>query len=886
MPRRPESVLGTRGQQGSRPLAHAGVLGAVAMLATALVLVQPVRGAGQAALNAAAAAWRGIFADRPKTTFSQRMIVLLTAPSLADRVASATSPPTAADERRWVAEAEAAQRILLTGLHDHGVDVRPEVSFVRTLNGFSAVLDPRAVAALERAPGVTGLFPVRTVYPASISAETLARPEFALGQGRRPESGVAGVDGSGITIALLDTGVDRSHPYLHGQVLRGIDLLGGDRGAAAAGRPDQPGTLENHGTRMAGILVGTGGPAGLRGIAPGASVLPIRVLGWQQAADGSYALLGRGDELIAGLERAVDPNRDGDVSDAARIALAAVTEPYSAFADSPEARAVRGATELGTLVVAAAGNDGPGGDGFGTVGTPGGAPDALTVGALDARRSVLGVPIALRLGGGAPARSETGRLLGAVPPSSTQTLGVTALFGPTLAHADRPSDERAAGTVLADFFDTHGVSLVAGKAVLLGDGSALASKTRNAAQAGAAAVLVPASSLPAGVLDLDEAAAIPVVAISGAAGRDAAGALAGGTKATVTLGPTAPSANPLDGHVAAFSSGGIAFGGGVEPELVAPGVGIATADAGRASDGSGLYATVTGTSAAAAIVAGDAALLAQARPSLGAAELRGALAGSAVPVANGTAVPSVTVQGAGRVDTAAAAAASLAVEPAVLAFSRVSGDRWQGVRTITVHNLGAKPLDVHFALTVDGGGATSIGFAAQPARLRLVPGGQRDVAIVTSAKAGIPPRGSGVLLVAADGAPSARVPWAVTVQPTAERLIGSLQLSNRAFAPSSTAPAVLAFQAGSATSGPSGESVDPVGTLDLELWTPDGKRLGVLARLRDLLPGRYAFGLTGRGPNGKTLAPGRYVLRLRARPVDARDGAAASTAQTAFRIVP
>jgi hypothetical protein len=70
----------------------------------------------------------------------------------------------------------------------------------------------------------------------------------------------------------------------------------------------------------------------------------------------------------------------------------------------------------------------------------------------------------------------------------------------------------------------------------------------------------------------------------------------------------------------------------------------------------------------------------------------------------------------------------------------------------------------------------------------------------------------------------------------------------------------------------------------VELWTPQGKRLGVIATLRDLLPGRYAFGLTGRDANGKLLPPGTYVLRLRAQPVDAEEGTPPSTAQTVFRI--
>ena len=121
---------------------------------------------------------------------------------------------------------------------------------------------------------------------------------------------------------------------------------------------------------MAGLLVGSAaGRAG--GVAPGATVLPIRVAGWQADQRGDYAVYARTDQLLAGLERAVDPNGDGDAHDAARIALIPLVEPFAAFSDSPLARAVEGAQRLDTLVVAAAGNDGPAGPAFGSVGGPG-----------------------------------------------------------------------------------------------------------------------------------------------------------------------------------------------------------------------------------------------------------------------------------------------------------------------------------------------------------------------------------------------------------------------------------------------------------------------------------------------------------------------------------
>jgi hypothetical protein len=62
--------------------------------------------------------------------------------------------------------------------------------------------------------------------------------------------------------------------------------------------------------------------------------------------------------------------------------------------------------------------------------------------------------------------------------------------------------------------------------------------------------------------------------------------------------------------------------------------------------------------------------------------------------------------------------------------------------------------------------------------------------------------------------------------------------------------------------------IQPLSQLDIGLSTPAGRPLGLLARIRDVLPGRYTFQLTGRGPGGATLAPGRYVAAVVAYPAD------------------
>jgi subtilisin family serine protease len=839
---------------------HALLLALVAATATLVLLATEGKSAGQPSAPAAAAAgWRGLVGSRPRVAIGQRFIVVLKTPSLAQRVQRAGGIVGTRQERRWTDTVLASQKLLVSRLALHGVRIRPDYSFARVLNGFSALIDSSAIPLVEHDDDVAGVFPVRAAFPAAVSAKILARSDFGPLSGHRPDVSVPGVDGRGVTIALLDTGVDSAVPYLRGRIQEGIDVVGGNPGALAAAKPNDPTQVERHGTQMAGLLVGGGGPAGLAGVATGASILPIRVAGWQPDAFAQWAIYGRTDQLIAGLDRAVDPNDDGDAHDAARVALVALAEPFAGFTDSPEARAAAGALALDTLVVAAAGNDGRAGAGYGDIAGPGGAPAALTVGAVDTRaetdraRIVVRAGLATLLDGSAP-------VAGVVRPTRRLDLKLAVPRGTI-------GGTRTTAPRITDFFSEKGLSLVAGRAALVPIGASPIPAASRAAAAGASAVLLYGThaGLPAGGLGLDESIGVPVVSIPASAARAALTRMAKGQPVVVALGTAKSAANTGDGRVAAFSSAGLAFDGRVKPDLVAPGVGLATSDPGVNPDGSPRFVTVNGSSAAAATVAGAAALLAQARPSLGAGALQGLLTGTARRIEQ----EPITMQGAGIIDIGAATAGELAASPGTLAFGRSTGAGWRARAPIALTNLSTRTLHVTFAVRTENEGAAAVDFQIRPARVAIKPGANAVVnlrAITASAPSGTA-TADGVVIGGVLGGGAVRIPWAIAFGPGDANLIGGATISEPEFTASDTKPVLLSVDAGRVTTVTGHPEIRPLKRLDIVLWRADGTQVGTLALLRDVLPGRYTFGLTGRDPEGQRLPPGGYLIRIVGYPV-------------------
>ncbi|MEU1601017.1 S8 family serine peptidase [Streptomyces sp. NPDC005708] len=172
-----------------------------------------------------------------------------------------------------------------------------------------------------------------------------------------PKAWAAGYDGKGVKIAVLDTGVDGDHPDLKGQVIEAKNF------STAATTADKVG----HGTHVASIAAGTGAKSKgkYKGVAPGAKIISGKVLD-----DDGY---GDDSGILAGMEWAAQQG-----ADIVNLSLGGIDTPDI---DPLEAEVNKLSEQKGILFAIAAGNDGELGDR--TIGSPGSAADALTVGAVD-----------------------------------------------------------------------------------------------------------------------------------------------------------------------------------------------------------------------------------------------------------------------------------------------------------------------------------------------------------------------------------------------------------------------------------------------------------------------------------------------------------------------
>ena len=194
--------------------------------------------------------------------------------------------------------------------------------------------------------GAVALLPVAPAYADGIRAQ-----EWAL-DALHTQQAWQTTKGKGITVAVLDTGVEADHPDLVGNVLAAKDMVGfgateGDRAWA------------RHGTAMASIIAGHGhgygDGDGVLGIAPEARILPVRVILEDDDPQRTKARNTRGNALAEGIRWAADHGADV-------INLSLGDDSASAHPEPAEDEAVQYALKKGVAVVASAGNGGDKGD--------------------------------------------------------------------------------------------------------------------------------------------------------------------------------------------------------------------------------------------------------------------------------------------------------------------------------------------------------------------------------------------------------------------------------------------------------------------------------------------------------------------------------------------
>ncbi|MFF9014411.1 S8 family serine peptidase [Streptomyces sp. NPDC014870] len=168
--------------------------------------------------------------------------------------------------------------------------------------------------------------------------------------------------GKGMTVAVLDTGVDSTVSELRGKVLPGYNFY--DAGGGP-GRLDER-EDDRHGTNMAIAIAGSGAGGGIKGIAPDAKILPVRT--------GDQAFFGNGATL-KGIRYAVD--------NGARVINISSGGPADPEEDQEWQEAVSYAGQKGALIFAASGNDG-----FENPQYPAAIPGVVAVGALDTKGKV------------------------------------------------------------------------------------------------------------------------------------------------------------------------------------------------------------------------------------------------------------------------------------------------------------------------------------------------------------------------------------------------------------------------------------------------------------------------------------------------------------------
>lgn len=484
-------------------------------------------------------------------------------------------------------------------------------------NAVAVTVDASQLPAISVLPGVAKIRPVQH-YEVHL-AETVPYVGGTALQN-------SGFDGTGVRVAVLDSGIDYTHRNLGGsgsladyataansptvipvglfptaKVVGGYDFVGSTWSPSAGTRTEDPNPIDDgpeggHGTNVSDIIAGRSLDGLHKGMAPGAQLYAVKVCS-------SVSTSCNGIALLKGMDFALDPNGDLDPSDAVDVINMSLGSPYGQIEDDLT-QASTNAVALGTVVVVSAGNSA---DRPYIVGSPSISPGAISVAQTQ-------VPSATSI----PAVINSPAVI-AGSYTNTATLPWAPVVGTTTA------DVVYVGRACANPNDAL-LANPAGKIALVLRGTcAISEKVDKAANAGAVGVLVMlAAAGDAQTFSLGGGSNFkPSLVIQQSLGTAIRNRLTAGDVVNATI--SVNSAFPIIGSVVGSSSRGPSMSTqGIKPEIGAPGASV-SADYGT---GNGQVA-FGGTSGAAPMVSGAAAQLIQAHPTRSALQIKAMLMNSA-----------------------------------------------------------------------------------------------------------------------------------------------------------------------------------------------------------------------------------------------------------------
>jgi subtilisin family serine protease len=538
---------------------------------------------------------------------------------------------TRRQERLYLRQLNQNQNALMGQIQALGGTEIARVS--KALDAVIVRVDASQISSIAALEGVRSIRPVRD-YELDLS---VVRPYIGA-----TDVEAAGFDGTGVTVGVLDSGVDYTHKNLGGsglvgdylaaygattadplnksrdglfptaKVIEGYDFVGEEWPSGGLSPDDDPidcgpGTIPapcagGHGTHTSDIVGGHSTDGTHKGIAPGVGLIAVKVCS-------SISTSCSGVAILQGIDFVLDPNDDGNLSDAVDVISFSIGSSYGQREDD-SSEAAQNAVNYGVVFVASAGNSA---DRPYIVGSPSTAPGVLSVAATfypDAKLYLVSTPATTPKG-------AVWQSWSAVPVYTSGTLA----YDTTNASTRRGCVD-AAGT------NPYAAGSHAGQILLIDRGvCAVSLKVANAAAAGAIAAVVannvsqPTCDLPPSFSYGGGAATIAGYVITLADGNDLK-ATALGT--TATIDPS--TAAPLVGNMASFSSRGPSYSdNAIKPDIGGVGTDIMSAQVGT---GTG-ETPFAGTSASAPVLAGSAALLVDKYPSRSPAEIKSVLMNTA-----------------------------------------------------------------------------------------------------------------------------------------------------------------------------------------------------------------------------------------------------------------